>query len=51
NRLLNTMFPPDTLFEVVPQYLPPSGDAVDFVILLIYVNTWPVFIVEAKSPA
>ncbi|KIL57044.1 hypothetical protein M378DRAFT_88406 [Amanita muscaria Koide BX008] len=55
NRLLNTMFPPDTLFKVVPQYFPPSigpCDEVDFVILLlIYVNTSPVFIVEVKPPA
>ncbi|KAM6496591.1 hypothetical protein JOM56_007064 [Amanita muscaria] len=55
NRLLNTMFPPDTLSEVVPQYFPPSissRGAVDFVILLlIYVNTSPVFIVEVKPPA
>jgi hypothetical protein len=55
NRLLNTVFPPDTIFEVVPQYFPPpvvSRDAVDFVfLLLIYVNTSPVFIVEIKPPA
>lgn len=55
NRLLNTMFPPDTIFEVVPQYFPPSitsRDAADFVILLlIYVNTYPVFIVAVKPPA
>ncbi|KIL60397.1 hypothetical protein M378DRAFT_168129 [Amanita muscaria Koide BX008] len=46
------MFPPDTLFEVAPQHLSHSSDAVDFVILLfICANTSPVFIVEAKQPA
>lgn len=55
NRLLNTMFPVDTMFEVVPQYFPPtisSRDSVDFVILLlIYVDSSPVFIVEVKPPS
>ncbi|KAF7972898.1 hypothetical protein HWV62_16616 [Athelia sp. TMB] len=54
NRLLNTMFPPDTSFEIVPQYLPPfmnSRDAADFVLLLlVYVESSPVLIVEVKPP-
>lgn len=53
NRLLNTLFPPDTLFEVVPQFPPVTAhEAFDFVVLLfIYVNTTPVFVVEVKPPA
>lgn len=55
NRLLNTMFPVDTIFEVVPQYFPQSvgsRDVVDFVVMLIiYVNAYPVLIVEVKPPA
>ena len=53
NRLLNTLFPPDTIFEVVPQFPPvTSREAVDFVVfLLIYVETTPVFVVEIKPPA
>ncbi|KAF8334974.1 uncharacterized protein EI90DRAFT_2913754 [Cantharellus anzutake] len=54
NRLLNAMFSPDILFEVVPQFPPAtsSRDTVDLVILLlVHVNTSPVFIVEVKPPA
>ncbi|KAF8530607.1 hypothetical protein BU17DRAFT_35918 [Hysterangium stoloniferum] len=55
NRLLNTMFPVDTIFEVVPQCFPPTisaHDSVDFVILLlISVDLSPVFIVEVKQPS
>ncbi|PPQ74319.1 hypothetical protein CVT26_004240 [Gymnopilus dilepis] len=52
NRLLNTMFPPDTMFEVVPQVPPVTfREAVDFVVFfLIYVEATPVFIVEVKPP-
>ena len=36
NRLLNTLFPPDTIFEVVPQFPAVTArEAVDFVILLV----------------
>ncbi|RPD81880.1 hypothetical protein L226DRAFT_528111 [Lentinus tigrinus ALCF2SS1-7] len=35
NRLLNTVFPVDTTFEVVPQFPPTtSREAVDFVLSL-----------------
>jgi len=54
NRLLTTLFLPDTVFEVVSQYFPPTApgrDSVDFVfLLLIYVESSPVFIVEIKHP-
>lgn len=53
NRLLNTLFPPNTIFEVVPQFpAVMAREAVDFVILLlIYVNSTPVFVVEVEPPA
>ncbi|KAJ3539693.1 hypothetical protein NM688_g6327 [Phlebia brevispora] len=53
NRLLNTLFPPNTPFEVVPQ-VPPvtSREAIDFVVLfLIYVEATPVFIVVIRPPS
>src|ERR1700733_9464261 len=51
NRLLNTMFPVDTMFEVVPQFPPvTTREAVDFVLLLIYVEMAPVFVIEVKPP-
>jgi hypothetical protein len=52
NRLLNTMFPPDTLFEVVPQFPPITArEAVDFVgLLYTYANTTPVFVVGSNHP-
>ena len=51
--MLNTLFPPDTMFEVVPQFPPVTArEVVDFVIvLLIYVAATPVFIVQVKPPA
>ena len=53
NRFLNTVFPPDTIFEVVPQFPPvTSRQAVDFVVfLLIYVEATPIFVVEIKPAA
>ncbi|KAI0327010.1 hypothetical protein GY45DRAFT_1328132 [Cubamyces sp. BRFM 1775] len=53
NRLLNTLFPPDTIFEVVPQFPPvTSRESIDFVVLLlIYVEATPVFVVMIKPPA
>ena len=53
NWLLNTLFPPDTIFEVVPQFPAVTvREAVDFVILLlIYVNSTHVFVVEVKPPS
>ena len=53
NRLLNTMFPVDSKFEVHPQYPPPglNKESVDFVAVLIRINKIPVFMVEVKPPA
>ena len=53
NRLLNTMFPVDSKFEVVPESPPVTlHEVVDFLILLIiYVEGTPVFVVEVKPPA
>lgn len=49
NRLLNTLFPPDTIFEVSPQYTTNDRDSVDFVVtLLIFIESTPVFFVEVK---
>ncbi|KAF9039712.1 hypothetical protein BDZ89DRAFT_1060853 [Hymenopellis radicata] len=50
NRLLNTMFPADTMFEVG---IPPvtSSEPVDSFALLICVQLTPVFMVEIKPPA
>ena len=52
NRLLNTMFPVDSKFEVVPESPPVTlHEVVDFLILFIYVEGTPVFVVEVKPPA
>ena len=53
NRLLNTLFPVDTMFEVVPQFPAVTAhEAVDFVLLLlVYVRVTPVFVVEVRPPA
>lgn len=56
NRLLNTLFPPDTQFEVVPHYAPPShskdGGGADFAIfLIVHIDTAPVFIIQIKQPS
>ena len=53
NRLLNTLFPPDTIFEIVPQFPAViAHEAVNFVILfLIYINSTPVFVIEVKPPS
>lgn len=54
NRLLTTLFPPDTTFEVVPQYFPPTARGwgfagfVDF--LVVYIKSSPVFAVEITHP-
>jgi hypothetical protein len=53
NRLLNTVFPPDTAFEVIP-CVPPATpeDAIDyFILFLIYVEATPVFMVEVRPPS
>lgn len=53
NKLLNTFFPPDSDFTVVPQYLKPLyRDSADFIFCFeIYLKNLPVFIVELKDPS
>ena len=51
NKLLNTLFPPDTDFVVVPQYMPDSRNAADFIVMFeVYFENRPVFILELKPP-
>jgi hypothetical protein len=53
NKLLNTLFPPDTDFTVVPQYLKPaSSKSSDYIVTFeIFLENRPVFILELKTPA
>ncbi|EMD38600.1 hypothetical protein CERSUDRAFT_49068 [Gelatoporia subvermispora B] len=52
NKLLNTLFPPDTDFTVVPQYLQPVSSRVsDFIVSFeVFLQNRPVFILELKPP-
>lgn len=51
NKLLYTLFPPDTDFVVVPQYIPDSRNAADFIVMFeVYLESRPVFILELKPP-
>jgi hypothetical protein len=51
NKLLYTLFPPDSDFVVVPQYLPDSHNAADFIVMFeILLENRPVFILELKPP-
>lgn len=51
NKLFNTLFPPDSDFTVVPQYLKPSQDSADFTVgFEIQWNYAPVLILELKDP-
>ncbi|KAF8438583.1 hypothetical protein L210DRAFT_3544458 [Boletus edulis BED1] len=53
NKLLHTLFPPDTNFTVVPQYLKPASSKSDDCIFTfeILLENRPVFILELKNPA
>ena len=53
NKLLNTIFPPDSDFTVVPQYLEHnSPKKSDFVVTFeVSIDNKPVFILELKPPA
>jgi hypothetical protein len=53
NKLLNTLFPPDTDFTVVPQYLKPaSSKSSDYIVTFeIFFENKPVFILELNKPA
>ncbi|KAI9566177.1 hypothetical protein HD554DRAFT_2174636 [Boletus coccyginus] len=53
NKLLNTLFPPDTDFAIVPQYLKPdlvNSSRYGFS-FEIFFKSWPVFVLELKQPA
>lgn len=52
NKLLNTLFPVDSDFVVVPQYLPDSRNAADFIVMyeILLVNK-PVFVLGLKPPS
>ncbi len=53
NKLLYTLFPSDTDFTVVPQYLQPaSSKSSDYIVAFeILLENRPVFILELKKPA
>ena len=52
NKLLNTLFPVDSGFVVVPQYLPDSRNATDFIVMYeILLVDKPVFVLELKPPS
>jgi hypothetical protein len=53
NKLLNSVFPVDTDFTVVPQSypVPDSRESIDFVVeYLVEFQNKPVFVLEIKSP-
>jgi len=54
NKLLNYLFPIDSPFTVVPQYLKPaSGSSLssDYIVTFeVFLATRPVFILELKTP-
>lgn len=53
NKLLNILFPPDSDFTVVPQYLKPASlKSADYIVTFeIILENKPVFILELKKPA
>ena len=52
NKLLYTLFPADSDFTVVPQYLKPSSrDSVDFIVSFeVLLQNYPVFVLELRPP-
>jgi hypothetical protein len=52
NKLLYTLFAPDTDFTVVPQYLKPaSSKSFDYIVAFeIFFENEPVFILQLKKP-
>ncbi len=51
NKLLYTLFPANTAFTVVPQFMPTSRESADFLIYFeVMLEDRPVLIVELKSP-
>jgi hypothetical protein len=52
NKLLNTLFPPDTDFTVVPQYLKPASSKSDYIVTFeILFENKPIFILGLEKPA
>lgn len=53
NKLLNTLFLPDSDFTVVPQYLKPASlKQADYIVTFeIFLENKPVFILVLKKPA
>jgi hypothetical protein len=51
NKLLYTLFPAETDFTVVPQYLPGSSESADFIVMFeVLLVDKPVLILEPKLP-
>jgi hypothetical protein len=52
NRLLYTLFPADTLFTVVPQYMPKNArESTDYIVMFeVLLEDKPVFILGLKPP-
>lgn len=53
NKLLNTLFPPDTDFTVVPQYLEHNSlKGADFIVMFeVIFHNKPVFVLQLKKPS
>jgi len=52
NKLLNTVFPPESEFTVVPQYMPSSRESADFLVVFeVILEDKPVLILELRSPS
>ncbi|KAK1230032.1 hypothetical protein PQX77_006889 [Marasmius sp. AFHP31] len=53
NKLLYSLFPADTDFTVVPQYMPaPNGGAADFIVMFeVQLQNVTVFVLEVKPPS
>ncbi|KAJ6611583.1 hypothetical protein B0H10DRAFT_2055697 [Mycena sp. CBHHK59/15] len=52
NKLLYTLFPADSKYTVVPQYMPTGRGAADFIVTFrIIIRKVPVFVLELRPPA
>jgi hypothetical protein len=51
NKLLHTLFPAESDYTVVPQYLPGAREAADFIVMfeVLHIDK-PVLILEPKAP-
>ena len=51
NKLLYTLFPADSEFTVVPQYLPGSCESAGFIVMFeVWLADKPVLVLELKAP-